>query len=100
MQKQYTLGGSLATGQNYSVHPDSDIDTTLLITPKTVKNICATGLFDTVKTGHFIEGYTRGLAKQFSLDAFIDVVRIECHFVDAETYLSGLKNHHESMMRF
>ncbi len=94
------VGGSLAAGRNHSVHPDSDIDTGLLVTPQTVGHIVGTNLFDKDRAEYFIEGYKKGLAHQFSLDAEMDGVKIECHFIDKDAYLDALRLRKETVLRF
>jgi len=94
------VGGSLATSQNYGVHPDSDIDTQLLITPETVDHLLTTNFFDTDTLSYYIEGYKKGLAEQFSLSGEMGGVKIECHFWDRDGYLSALHNRKQSVLRF
>lgn len=94
------VGGSMATSQNYGVHPDSDIDTQLLTTPETVHHLKETGFFDTEKLDYYIKGYLKGYAEQFSLNGEIDGVTVECHFWDMEGYFRALTNHEETVSRF
>lgn len=94
------VGGSMATSQNFGVHPDSDIDTQLLTTPETVHFLKDTSFFDNEKLDYYITGYLKGYAEQFSLNGEIDGVTVECHFWDKDGYFRALKNHEESVLRF
>ncbi len=94
------IGGSMATSQNFGVHPDSDIDTQLLVTPETVGFLRDTNFFDVDKLNHYINGYLAGHAVQFSLSGLIDGVTIECHFWDKAAYLKALTDHSEGVLRF
>ncbi len=94
------VGGSMATSQNYGVHPDSDIDTQLLVTPETVNLLRDINFFEDAKLDYYIRGYLKGYAAQFSLTGIIEAVTIECHFWDKESYFKALREHDEGVLRF
>ncbi|KKS82265.1 MAG: hypothetical protein UV58_C0011G0019 [Candidatus Wolfebacteria bacterium GW2011_GWC1_43_10] len=92
--------GSLATGRNYSVHKDSDIDLLILTTPEKAKQISDLKLFDEKQLGLYIEGYEREIARQFSLNFIKEEVSLECHFWDESAYLDTISLLKAETMRF
>lgn len=81
--------GSMSYGQNYSIKPTSDIDMQLLVTPETMDELAKTECFDAADLKQAINGYEKGLFKQFSLVFHKDDVPMECHFWDEQAFIDA-----------
>ncbi len=92
--------GSLATGGNYSVHPDSDIDISFLVTKDSIPQLRDHTFFSDKNFKHYLDGYTKNIAHQFSTDGMLEGVKIECHFWDRDVYLNAISERAEHVMRF
>lgn len=93
------ITGSLATGKNHSIHPDSDIDISLLITKNAIPQLRRHPFFSEKIFHHYLDGYEKGIAHQFSVENTLDGVKIECHFWDRDVYLSAIQQRAEYVMR-
>ncbi|OGL90896.1 hypothetical protein A3J36_02230 [Candidatus Uhrbacteria bacterium RIFCSPLOWO2_02_FULL_54_37] len=94
------VSGSLAYGANYSVTEKSDIDLQLLVTRRGVTRLYTVGLFDLEKLRHFVKGYQKGIAQQFSLTAEVEGVPLECHFWDVNAFAKAATMRTRQTLRF
>jgi hypothetical protein len=94
------ITGSLATGKNYSVHPDSDIDISFLVTKDSISQLKNHSFLSDQNFQHYLEGYKKDIAHQFSTDNTMEGVKIECHFWDKDVYLNAIQQRAEHVMRF
>lgn len=92
--------GSLATGKNHSVHPDSDIDMSFLVTKNSIPQLRNQSFLSDKNFQHYLDGYTKNIAHQFSTDNTLEGVKIECHFWDRDVYLSAIRQRAAHVMRF
>ena len=93
------VSGSMSYGQNYSVKPTSDIDMLLLINEKSVLELDNTDCFDKEELTKALNGYKRGLYKQFSLVFIKEDVPMECHFWDEQAFMDAVRYKNENTTR-
>jgi hypothetical protein len=94
------LFGSMAYGSGYSVTEKSDIDLVVLTDFDLAKKIADLDLFDPGQTRLYVEGFGKGIGKQFSLNAEIDGVIVECHFWDRAAYSQAIALKTQDTIRF
>lgn len=94
------ITGSLATGKNYSVHPDSDIDISFLVTKNSIPQLNNHAFLTDSNFQHYLEGYAKNIAHQFSTDNTLEGVKIECHFWDKDAYFNAIEQRGRHVMRF
>jgi len=92
--------GSLATGKNYSVHPDSDIDISFLVTQDSIPQLKNHTFLSDKSFHHYLDGYAKNIAHQFSTENTLEGVKIECHFWDKNVYLQAIQQRADHVMRF
>lgn len=92
--------GSLATGKNYSVHPASDIDISFLVTKNSIPKLKHHPLLSDKNFQHYLEGYKKDIAYQFSTAVIMEGIKVECHFWDKDIYLNAIEKRAEHVMRF
>lgn len=92
--------GSLATGKNYSLQPSSDIDIVFLITQNYIEQLKNHPYLSNENCQHYLDGYTKGVAHQFTTDFILEGVRIECHFWDKDKYFNAIKQRLDHVIRF
>jgi hypothetical protein len=94
------VGGSLAVGKNYSIHPNSDIDIVFLITKNCIDQLQNNPYLSNENCQHYLDGYSKGIAYQFTTDFILEGIRIECHFWDKDKYFNAIKQRLDHVMRF
>lgn len=94
------ITGSLANGRYHSVHPDSDIDISLLIIKDSISKLRDTPFLSDTLFYHYLDGYAENVAHQFTYESNLEGVKIECHFWDKDTYLDAIAQRAEHVMRF
>lgn len=95
----FIVSGSLSYGQNHSVKPTSDIDMQLLVNLDTVQKLAKVDCFDRAELSRAIEGYKKGLYKQFSLVFHKNNVPMECHFWDEQAFIDAITFKNDSTPR-
>lgn len=94
------ITGSLATGKNHSVHPDSDIDISFFVTKSSIPQLKNHPFLSDTNFQHYLDGYKKDIGHQFSTENILEGVKIECHFWDRDVYLNAIERRAEHVMRF
>lgn len=94
-----TVSGSLSYGQNHSVKQTSDIDMQLLVNSRSTKELEKTDCFDEEELSRALDGYRKGIYKQFSLVFRKDNVPMECHFWDEQAFIDAITYKNENTPR-
>ena len=82
--------GSLSYGSDYSVRPDSDIDIQIVLKEDAIDLLTTLDIYTKQDIEYALEGYKKGLYKQFTHAGEKDGVSIETHFWNKKAFINAI----------